>query len=333
MPQAYHPRNRSPAAGHKLHPAIGGGGKQHWMTGSAQRVRGLLAAVAMVCAWVSIGAGDQARQAPAQRVVFSSERDGNIDLFIAARDGSGLRRLTTDAAADELPRCSPDGRELLFRRGGSARGELMHLDLDSLAERQLTRDEVRDSNPQWSLDARAIFATRRIDGFDRIVRLDRDGRDLRVLSPDRDWHDVMPALSPDGRSLVFHTYRYGKEADLQLLEVVGSTSRRITDAAGNDYEASFAGDDAVVFSSNRGGGHYRIYTQPLEAGSAARLLADTGADAWGPRYSEASREVLFYTGQPGAWRMMTVSIAGGPARPLLDDSSSRSTADWCSGRS
>jgi Tol biopolymer transport system component len=228
-----------------------------------------------------------------------------------------------------LPRCSPDGRSLLFRRGGAERGELVHLDLETLQERRLTNDTVRDSNPQWSRDGRTIFATKRIAGFDRIISLDLEGVQLRVLSPERDWHDVMPAVSPDGRSLVFHTYRYGKEADLELLELDAMTSRRLTDSPGHDYEASFVGSDAVVFSSNRDGGHYRIYRVSLSGPASVRLLADTGRDAWGPRYSAASGEVLFYTGRPGAWRLMLVGADGGPARPFLEDGTSKSTADWC----
>jgi Tol biopolymer transport system component len=141
--------------------------------------------------------------------------------------------------------------------------------------------------------------------------------------------DVMPALSMDGDSLVHHTYRYGKEAQLQVLSLADGQSRRLTTAAGNDYEASFAGNDAVVFSSNRAGSHYRIYFMPLAGAQDARLLADTGADAWGPRPSARTGDVLFHTGTPGKWRLMIVNVAGGPVRPLFNDGTSKSTADWC----
>ncbi len=44
------------------------------------------------------------------------------DLYLAATDGSGVRRLTTDEASDTQPRWSPDGRSLYFvsTRSGSA---------------------------------------------------------------------------------------------------------------------------------------------------------------------------------------------------------------------
>src|SRR5262245_9293606 len=39
---------------------------------------------------------------------------GRFDLWMAAVDGTGLRRMTTDAAADTSPRWSPDGKAIYF---------------------------------------------------------------------------------------------------------------------------------------------------------------------------------------------------------------------------
>src|SRR5579883_1753985 len=44
------------------------------------------------------------------------------DIWVAATDGSGARRLTSDPAADHGPRFAPDGKSVYFvsRRGGSS---------------------------------------------------------------------------------------------------------------------------------------------------------------------------------------------------------------------
>ena len=53
-------------------------------------------------------------------VAFMSNRDGNWELYVVNEDGSGLRRLTNNAANDGLPTWSPDGQSLAFvsDRGG-----------------------------------------------------------------------------------------------------------------------------------------------------------------------------------------------------------------------
>jgi len=49
-----------------------------------------------------------------QRVAFMSDRDGNWEIYVINSDGSGLRRLTDNAAQDGLPVWSPDGRAIAF---------------------------------------------------------------------------------------------------------------------------------------------------------------------------------------------------------------------------
>ncbi|HWI16779.1 MAG TPA: hypothetical protein VNT81_03495 [Vicinamibacterales bacterium] len=295
----------------------------------------LASAVAVTTVGASAASGNRAtavRQPPApERLVFSSERDGNQDIYLANLDGSGLRRLTSHPAPDLIPRCSPDGRHVVFLRGGfTENGEIYRLDLVTGEERRLTDNAVRDSTPQWSADGRRIFFTRRVGQYDRIAVMNADGTGLSDLTSAA-WHDTMPGVSPDGRTLVHHTYRYGRETELHLLDVVSGVSSRLTAAAGYDYEASFAGRDRVVFSSNRAGGHYRLYTTSLADGSVS-LLADVGVDAWGSRYSSHSHAVAFSAGREGAWRLMTVDVNGGVVRPLIPDGFSNSSPDWCQAR-
>ncbi len=50
------------------------------------------------------------------KIVWSSSRDGNHDLFVMNTDGSGVKRLTEGDAVDWFPRYSPDGSRILFVR-------------------------------------------------------------------------------------------------------------------------------------------------------------------------------------------------------------------------
>jgi TolB protein len=264
---------------------------------------------------------------PTPGIVYSSTRDGNVDLYLLPPGGPEPLRLTDDPAPDQFPRCSADGRSVAFVRGEGAAAEIYRLDLADGTLRRLTSDATRDATPAWSADGARIYFTRRSGDRDRLAVIGRDGGEPRFLT-DGAAHDVMPAVSPDGGRLVHHTYRYQGGTELQLLDLVEGTSRRLTDRPGNDYEATFAGDAHVVFSSNLDAAHYRLFVLSL-ADSEARLLADTGADAWGARYSPATGEVLFYTGARDAWRLMKVPLAGGAPVPVIADGHSNSGADWC----
>ncbi|GMR23234.1 MAG: hypothetical protein BMS9Abin37_1644 [Acidobacteriota bacterium] len=49
-----------------------------------------------------------------QRLVVSSDRAGNFDLWILASQGGAMTSLTTDPTADWCPQWSPDAKEIAF---------------------------------------------------------------------------------------------------------------------------------------------------------------------------------------------------------------------------
>jgi TolB protein len=64
---------------------------------------------------------DTAPAAYGDQVAFMSNRDGNWEIYVVNVDGSGLKRLTSNAANDGLPTWSPDGKTLAFvsNQGGA----------------------------------------------------------------------------------------------------------------------------------------------------------------------------------------------------------------------
>ncbi len=64
---------------------------------------------------------DTAPAAYGDKIAFMSDRDGNWEIYVIHTDGSGLKRLTKNAAIDGLPTWSPDGKTLAFvsNQGGA----------------------------------------------------------------------------------------------------------------------------------------------------------------------------------------------------------------------
>jgi serine/threonine protein kinase/Tol biopolymer transport system component len=92
-------------------------------------------------------------------IAFDTSGAPREDLFLVRPDGSGLRRLTDDAAKDRIPRWSPDGSRLLFysNRGGKYEAWTIRPDGSGLEQETKVRGEpVFD--PFWAPDGRRIAA-------------------------------------------------------------------------------------------------------------------------------------------------------------------------------
>ena len=49
-----------------------------------------------------------------EKIAFSSNPDGNGDIFVMDADGSNIRRLTHTPDGEQFPSWSPDGEQIVF---------------------------------------------------------------------------------------------------------------------------------------------------------------------------------------------------------------------------
>jgi Tol biopolymer transport system component len=125
--------------------------------------------------------------ADGQRIAFMSAQPGarggdpNYDVFVANRDGSGLRQLTDWPGEDGWPAWSPDGSSIAFSTthgpDGRGRYRLYVMDADGSHKRLITRG-VSGGFPVWSPDGNAIMFS---DDEDHLWVARPDGSGLRKL--------------------------------------------------------------------------------------------------------------------------------------------------------
>jgi TolB protein len=58
--------------------------------------------------------GDLVWSPNGQSIVFSSERDGNAEIYLVRLSDNSLANLTEDPGQDVLPSWSPDGQKIVF---------------------------------------------------------------------------------------------------------------------------------------------------------------------------------------------------------------------------
>ena len=143
------------------------------------------------------------------RIVFTSFRDGNSEIYVMNTDGSDQARLTNDRSQDYEPSWSPDGTRIVFasfRDGNSS--EICVMNADGSRQTNLTNDEASDTKPSWSPDGTTIAFRSNRDGNDEIYVMNADGS-YQARMTNSAAHEASPSWSPDGTKIAFASDRSG----------------------------------------------------------------------------------------------------------------------------
>ena len=167
-------------------------------------------------------------------IVFTSVRDGDLELYTMEADGSNVKRITNRPGYDGGAFFSHDGQKLVLRSGFPeddaavenyqtllaqgyvmpSRMEITVCDVDGSNFRQVTDNGKANFAPYWHPDNdRILFSSSMGDETGRnfdIYMVRADGTDLEQITTSPVF-DGFPMFSPDGRYVVFASNRYGKE--------------------------------------------------------------------------------------------------------------------------
>jgi Tol biopolymer transport system component len=169
------------------------------------------------------------------RVVFSSDRSGDYELWVqdldrAGRPRSMARRLTDLDGSEAVPAFSPDGVYLAFGRVRGEQRDIWVIPSAGGTAWQFTTDPSVDMHPAWSPDgSRLAFVSDRSGRHHVWVGAISAGRaagPVRQLTTG-EASDSFPAWSPDGDSIAF--LRVTEEgSDVWLVSSTGGPPRRLT---------------------------------------------------------------------------------------------------------
>jgi len=169
-----------------------------------------------------------------KKIVFTSTRNGDLDIYSMSADGGDVRQLTNELGYDGGAFFSDDGKKIVYRseqpktpeqiadykdllsRGLIRPGnlEIWVMDADGKNKRQVTHNGAANFAPYFFPGGkRIIFASNVANqkdpsGFD-LYAINVDGTGLEQITYHPDF-DAFPMFTSDGKRLVWASNRNGK---------------------------------------------------------------------------------------------------------------------------
>jgi dipeptidyl aminopeptidase/acylaminoacyl peptidase len=164
------------------------------------------------------------------KIVFTSDRSGDLELWVMNMDGSNQKQITNQLGYDGGAFFSPDGNKLVFR-----------------ASRPKTEEEIKEYK---SLLSKGLVAPSNMEIFTCNI----DGSELKQITNlgKANW---APFFHPNGKKIIFssnHHSTKGYDFHLYSIDVDGENLERITFESYFNAFPMFSPDGKkLVFSSNR----------------------------------------------------------------------------------
>lgn len=260
------------------------------------------------------------------KIVFTSDRDGDDEIYLMNANGSGITRLTNQPGFDAMPDFSPDGKQIVFISSRAGNQEVFVMDADGSNPRQLTETPAREYHPTFSPDGAQIAFMSERDGNVEIYRMNPDGSHVLRLT-DAPGFDGQPAFSPDGEQIAFVSSR-DESWQIYVMTAEGSAVQRLTqDESTNSYPRFSPDGTQIAYESMSGKdiSATELYVMNADGSQTRRLTENDFFDSM-PVWSPDGSQFAFVSNRDGDWRLYVMDVDGSHVRPLTTENAHHH--DW-----
>jgi Tol biopolymer transport system component len=261
------------------------------------------------------------------KIVFSSTRAGNSEIYVMNPNGSGVQRLTEDPATDLTPAWSADGTRIAF----TGDFDIYSMNADGSSRTQLTNNSDLEADPTWSPDGSRIAYERALPAGEghvlvKIHIMNANGSNQVPLQADPLVTHRRPAWSPDGSKIALVGLGSFGSEQIYTVNVAGTGLRRLTgpstgdvvtagDAYSRDYP-NWSPDGSKILFARSGpctsvsctpeDAQYDVFVMNADGSGRKKRLTNNLVDDENPTWSPDGKRIVFTSSRDGdqdIWRM------------------------------
>lgn len=185
---------------------------------------------------------------------FTSDRDGNSEVYAMNADGSGQRNITNNPASDGFGVWSPDGMKVAFVSDRDSQFGIYVMNVTNILDGEFDLPiKIANKRPTsrvaWFPDGSKLI-------FDAwpdcdIYTVNSDGSNLTRLTNTPEW-EFQPHISPDGLQIIY-CLTQNNQQNIYLMGINGSNNHAITQDGVSYFPIWSPDGNRIAFNSTRPG--------------------------------------------------------------------------------
>lgn len=270
------------------------------------------------------------------KVAFTSDQDGDFDIYTINADGTGLFKVTNNQVNDTAPSISGNGGKIAYQSEQGSDSDIYIINSDGTRRVQLTQNTAEDVEPSISADGLWIAYVSTDDPFgsnpekDQEIFLVKADESIRRQLTQNNYPDSSPTVSSDGSQIAFQS-RVGAFFGIWIVNSDGTGLRQVTTNEGDNISPSISADGGriafnfcgpatasipIVPAAIQPFQDFQCPPIPFEVmvinsdGSGLRQLSSTGGDNYSPAISGDGNWVAYVSTGDGDREIMRAKADG-----------------------
>ncbi|HFC11623.1 MAG TPA: hypothetical protein ENJ56_02170, partial [Anaerolineae bacterium] len=245
------------------------------------------------------------------KVLFTSDIDGDDEIFVMNADGTNRLQLTNNLVDDFSPVWSPDGNKIAFVSENILGTQIYMMNSDGSNVTKLTSTPLSNYAPSWSPDGtKLVFSSNRESGWrsSDIWTMNADGTDQQQIT-NRRLRSTNPVWSPDGLKIAFieeNNDNYPSTFNTVIVDWEGNEKNVFKSIGGSGWLGSgnmiaWSPDSQKIVSVQYRGGEqsHWVVTLDLDSSLVTKIIS-LGGYINSLRWMRNGTEIMFSAEEPNS---------------------------------